>query len=83
MMPSLGWLLGIRRKPAFRKESPMRIALNVLGALLVLIGGVWALQGINVIGGSFMTGQTRWLVIGVACVVGGAVMLGWTNRRGL
>jgi hypothetical protein len=55
----------------------MRIALNIVGAILVLLGGVWALQGLNLIGGSFMTGQTRWLVIGVVC----AVVLGWTNRR--
>jgi hypothetical protein len=59
----------------------MRIGLNILGAILVLIGAVWALQGLNVIGGSFMTGQTRWLVIGVACAIVGVVLLGWANRR--
>ena len=58
----------------------MRIGLNVLGAILVLIGAVWALQGLNVIGGSFMTGQTQWLVIGVVCAIIGVVLLGWTNR---
>jgi hypothetical protein len=45
----------------------MRIGLNVISAILVLIGAVWALQGLNLIGGSFMTGQTRWLVIGIIC----------------
>jgi len=59
----------------------MRIALNIIGAILVLVGALWALQGLNVIGGSFMTGQTQWLAIGVVCVIAGAVMLGWTNRR--
>jgi hypothetical protein len=57
--------------------------LNILGAILVLIGAVWTLQGVNVIGGSFMTGQTQWLVIGVLCVIAGAMLLGWTNRRRL
>jgi len=42
----------------------MRTALNVLGALLVLFGGVWFFQGINVLPGSFMTGQIRWAVYG-------------------
>ncbi len=61
----------------------MRIGLNILGAILVFLGALWALQGLNVIGGSFMTGRTQWLVIGVVCVIGGAVLLGWTNRRRL
>jgi hypothetical protein len=59
----------------------MRIGLNILGAILVLIGAVWALQGLNVIGGSFMTGQTQWLVIGVACAILGALVLALANRR--
>jgi hypothetical protein len=40
----------------------MRIARGVLGALLILIGAIWILQGINVLAGSFMTGQLRWAV---------------------
>jgi hypothetical protein len=48
----------------------------------VLVGIVWALQGLNVIGGSFMTGQSQWLVIGIVCAIAGAVLLGWVNRRG-
>ena len=49
----------------------MRIVLNIVGALLTLIGAVWFLQGINVLPGSFMTGQTQWAMYGgVAFVVG-------------
>jgi hypothetical protein len=59
----------------------MRIALNVLGALLVLFGGVWFLQGINVLPGSFMTGQIRWAVYGGIAVVAGIVVLVAANRR--
>jgi len=33
----------------------MRIARGVLGGLLIMIGAVWFLQGINVLPGSFMT----------------------------
>ena len=43
---------------------PMRIALNVLGVLFLLMGCVWFLQGINILPGSFMTGQTKWAVYG-------------------
>jgi hypothetical protein len=59
----------------------MRIALNIVGAILVLLGALWALQGLNVIGGSFMTGQTPWLVIGVLVAIAGVALLGWVNRR--
>ena len=59
----------------------MRIALNVLGALLVLFGCVWFLQGINVLPGSFMTGQIRWAVYGGIAVVAGIVVLVVANRR--
>jgi hypothetical protein len=59
----------------------MRVGLNLVGALLMLIGAVWALQGAGALGGSFMTGQTRWLEIGVACFVAGAVVLVWANLR--
>ena len=50
----------------------MRIALNVVGVVLVIIGAIWFFQGINVLPGSFMTGQTQWAVYGgIAFVVGG------------
>jgi transposase len=42
----------------------MRITLNIVASLLVLAGVIWFLQGINVLPGSFMTGQTRWAVYG-------------------
>ena len=59
----------------------MRIAMTVAGALCVLMGGVWILQGINVLPGSFMTGQTKWAVYGgVLAAVGVAVLLGARRR---
>ncbi len=60
----------------------MRLALNIAGALLVLIGGAWFLQGINVLPGSFMTGQTRWAVRGgLAVIVGVALLLAAVWKR--
>ena len=57
----------------------MRTGLNIAGVLLLLIGAVWALQGLNVLGGSFMSGQTQWLTIGVVCAIVGLIVLGWAN----
>jgi uncharacterized membrane protein YidH (DUF202 family) len=49
----------------------MRITLIVVGVLLMVFGAVWFFQGINVLPGSFMTGQTQWAVYGgIAFVVG-------------
>jgi hypothetical protein len=59
----------------------MRIALNVAGVLCLLTGGVWILQGINVLPGSFMTGQPKWAVYGGLMTVVGIVLLAAANRR--
>jgi len=59
----------------------MKIALNIVGVLLVFIGSVWFLQGINVLPGSFMTGQTRWAVRGGIAAIAGIVVLLWGNRK--
>ena len=59
----------------------MRIAQYVAGVLCVLVGGVWFLQGINVLPGSFMTGQTTWAVYGAILLVGGVGILVVAKRR--
>ena len=60
----------------------MRIALNVLGVLCLLAGCVWILQGINVLPGSFMTGQTKWAIYGaLLAVVGIALLISGRRRR--
>jgi hypothetical protein len=54
----------------------MRIALNVIGVVLMLLGAIWFFQGINVLPGSFMTGQIQWAVYGgIAFLVGGISLL--------
>jgi hypothetical protein len=59
----------------------MKILLNIVGALLVLCGAIWFLQEINVLPGSFMTGQIRWAVYGGIAVVAGVSVLLAANRR--
>ena len=59
----------------------MRIALTIVGALLGLVGTVWFLQGINVLPGSFMTGQTEWAVYGAVAIVAGVALIVFANRR--
>ena len=59
----------------------MRIALNVAGVLFVLVGCVWFLQGINILPGSFMTGQRKWAVYGGLLLIAGIGLLIAVNRR--
>jgi hypothetical protein len=59
----------------------MKIALNILGVLLVVFGAIWFLQGINVLPGSFMTGQIRWAVYGGIAVAAGISLLLAANRK--
>jgi hypothetical protein len=54
---------------------------NGAAALAVVVGAVWILQGANVLGGSFMSGQSEWLYIGVALVIAGIGGLWWVNFR--
>jgi hypothetical protein len=60
----------------------MKIALNVLGGLLMLFGTTWFLQGINILPGSFMTGDLHWAVYGgIAIILGVAVLLKASRMR--
>jgi hypothetical protein len=59
----------------------MRLTLNLVGVILVFLGGIWFLQGINVLPGSFMTGQIRWAVYGGIAMAAGVSLLLAANRR--
>lgn len=60
----------------------MRKALNIIGALLIFFGVVWVLQGINILPGSFMTGQIQWAVYGAIAIAVGAFVLVAARRIG-
>ncbi|BBZ61395.1 hypothetical protein [Mycolicibacterium monacense] len=55
------------------------VALVVVGVLVALAGGLFALQGFGFVGGSPMSGTTTWSIAGpVIALVGiGLVYLGW------
>jgi hypothetical protein len=53
-----------------------------VGAVFVVVGAVWFLQGIDVLGGSGMSGKTLWAVIGpLVAVVGAALGAAALRRR--
>lgn len=46
----------------------------IVGVILLIAGIIWALQGFGVIGGSFMSGNSVWAVIGPVVAVVGLVL---------
>ena len=81
-----------RRRPANRTHpgrphegsgdmmAPVRTRL-ILGVLLCLIGVAWLGQGVGLIGGSFMTGQALWAVIGLVALAFGAALVASAKRK--
>ena len=49
----------------------MKIVMLIVAAVLIVIGAVWTLQGLGVIGGSAMSGNSMWAIIGPVLVVVG------------
>lgn len=61
----------------------VRILFVVVGAIGLLVGGVWIGQGLNLIPGSFMTGNRMWFYIGLLVAAIGLILvvLGLRRRR--
>ena len=59
----------------------MKWLFNIIGVILILVGMVWFLQGINILLGSFMSGDPLYSALGILLVVVGMLILAFTNRR--
>ena len=46
-----------------------------IGVLMLVVGGVWALQGFGVLPGSVMSGVALWAIVGPLVAVAGLVLL--------
>jgi hypothetical protein len=51
----------------------------LVGALMVVVGSIWTLQGLDVMGGSAMSGSTLWAIVGPIVILLGL----WVLWRGL
>jgi hypothetical protein len=60
----------------------LRYVLLVLGGLMDVVGGVWLLQGLGVLPGSFMTGQPFWAAMGAIFLLAGGLLIFAGLRRG-
>ena len=62
-------------------SSTARTVLIAVGVIALLIGGVFAGQGLNLIPGSFMTGDRTWLYIGLIIAAVGIILMVLGLRR--
>ena len=54
----------------------------VAAVLMVLLGGLWTLQGLGYVGGSSMTGSDTWAIVGpVVAGLGVALAIEVAQRR--
>jgi hypothetical protein len=53
----------------------------VLGIVLILMGGLWALQGLGYVGGSVMSGAGQWIWIGLLVLLIGLFLAFSALRR--
>jgi hypothetical protein len=58
-----------------------RVSLGI-GILLILVGALWTLQGLDIVGGSGMSGVAIWAIIGpFVALIGVVVALGARRKR--
>jgi hypothetical protein len=55
--------------------------LTAVGVIATIAGVIWALQGFGVIGGSFMSGNSVWAIIGPIVAVVGLLLTAIGIRR--
>ena len=61
----------------------MRVVSTLLGLLMICMGGIWVLQGLDIAfqGDSFMAGDTQWAVYGAILLLFGIGQVIWSNAR--
>jgi hypothetical protein len=62
-------------------NSTIKTILKILAILLILAGGIWTLQGVNILPGSYMSGNPQWVVNGVITILIGVGLFWFTNRK--
>lgn len=62
-------------------NSILKTILKIFAVLLMLSGGIWILQGVNILPGSFMTGDPQWAINGGITTLAGAGLFWFANRK--
>ncbi|HMV28375.1 MAG TPA: hypothetical protein PKE23_03255 [Anaerolineales bacterium] len=54
---------------------------KIFAVLLIASGIIWILQGVNILPGSFMTGDPQWAINGAITVLIGAGLFWFVSRK--
>jgi hypothetical protein len=72
---------GDLRVPGTDRTVPLHWVLLAVGIVLDVIGAIWLLQGVNILPGSFMTGQMFWAYTGGIVMIVGMAVTAFAMRR--
>jgi hypothetical protein len=65
-----------------RKMKPIaKTIVKIFAVLLILAGGVWTLQGLNLLPGTFMRGNPQWVINGIITILIGVGLLWFVNQK--
>jgi hypothetical protein len=63
-------------------NAVMRVVSSLIGIVMILMGGVWVLQGLNLaFRRGFMVGDYHWTIYGTILALVGIAQLVWSNTR--
>jgi hypothetical protein len=62
-------------------NSTVKTILKIIAVLAMLMGLIWILQGVNILPGSFMTGNPQWAINGAITAIVGAGIFWFANRK--
>ena len=66
-------------------NTVMRVISSLIGVLMVLMGAIWILEGLNLARGSlsrsFMQGDQHWAFYGAIMLIVGVCEIVWSNTR--
>lgn len=63
------------------KKRMIKILLKIVAILLILTGGIFLLQGLNLLPGTFMRGNPQWVINGAVTMLVGAGLFWFVNRN--
>lgn len=59
----------------------LKIIFKIFSVLIILAGVIWILQGVNILPGSFMTGDPQWAINGAITAAIGIVLFWFASRK--
>lgn len=72
---------GDPRVPGTERTVPLHWVMLGIGLFLDIVGLIWVLQGVNILGGSFMSGNQFWAYVGGVLTIAGMVLVAFAMRR--